>query len=128
MVVAKRVDRNERGRPVGLFGVVQGDDSDLLGMGVNGGGHTLQGQDSGVDIGLRGGLVIAEIGLAGGEEADMAGLEITFLGAGGGDDNPLIPRLVPVPDGHVAAVAVLDVVEKRSPADGLKKAEDFLAW
>lgn len=74
MVMAKRVDRNERGRPVGFVRVVQRNDGNLLGMGVNGGGDALQSQDTGVDIGLRGGLVVAKIGLDGREEANMTGL------------------------------------------------------
>ena len=80
-----------------------------------------------MDVGLGRGLVIAVVGLGRREETDLVGLEVALLGAGGGDDDLVLAGLVLDLDGHVAAVAVLDVVEERGPADRLEQPEDLFA-
>jgi len=57
----------------------------------------------------------------------MVGLEVALLRAGGGDNDHLFALSIFPAHGHVAAVAVLNIIEKRGATDGMKKAKDVFA-
>ncbi len=117
---AQGVDRLEVRGLGRLRPVVHRGDGQLLGVGVHGRPHARDAQDLLMDVGLRGGLVVAIVGLGGREEADLAGVEVAFLAARGRDQDLLAAGLVLDLDGHVAAVAVLDVVEEAGPPQRLE--------
>ena len=80
-----------------------------------------------MDISLRGGFVVAEISFARREIAEMVRLEVALLGTGGGNDYHFFALSIFPANSHVAAVAVLNVIEKRGLTDGMKKAKDVFA-
>jgi hypothetical protein len=127
VVPAQRVHGHEIRRGGGLEGVVERGHDELLDMGVHRGPDAGQSEDAGVDVGLRGGLVVSVIGCGRREEAELARLEVAFLGPRRRDDDLVRARIILPADRHVPAVAVLDIDEQRSAADGLEEPQELVA-